>query len=139
MAAKPKKSSVVVGERKMSKAIAVVKPGKGIIKVNGSPIDTIDDEMLRLMIEEPLTIAGDAAKQVDIDINVKGGGPVSRTEAIRQVIALGIVKVTKNKELHRMFELHDRNMLVSDPRRTEPHKPSRSSAGPRRHKQRSKR
>ncbi len=139
MTAKQKKGITIVGERKLAKARAVVRPGKGLIKVNGSPIDTMEDGMTKLMIEEPLMMAGELSKQVDIDINVKGGGTVGRAEAIRQAIAVSLVKFSKNKELHRMFEMHDRNMIVADPRRTEPHKPSRSSAGPRRHKQRSKR
>jgi small subunit ribosomal protein S9 len=41
--------------------------------------------------------------------------------------------------MKKIFMEYDRNILVYDPRRTEPHKPPRSSQGPRRYKQRSKR
>lgn len=139
MAARQKKGMVFIGERKRSKALAFIRPGTGKVRINSSPIDIIENGMVKLMLEEPLVLAGDVAKALDIDVTVKGGGAIGRAEAIRQAIASGIVKFTKDKKLRSLFDSYDRNMLVADPRRTEPHKPSRSSAGPRRHKQRSKR
>ncbi|MCD6367909.1 MAG: 30S ribosomal protein S9 [Candidatus Aenigmarchaeota archaeon] len=133
-----KKTIHTVGKRKKAVARAFIKEGKGEVKINGKPLETIKPEMIRLMIEEPLILAGDISKKIDIEVNVKGGGPVGQAEAVRQSIALGIVKFG-GKKYKEIFEKYDRNLLVKDPRRTEPHKPSRSSAGPRRHKQRSKR
>ena len=138
MADKKNKIIQSVGKRKKAVAKAFLKNGSGTIKVNKIPLDKMEPEMIRLMIREPLIIAGDISKKIDVDIDTKGGGIVGQAEAARQAIALGIVKFGGQK-YKKIFEDYDRHLLVKDPRRTEPHKPSRSSAGPRRHKQRSKR
>ncbi|RLJ03040.1 MAG: 30S ribosomal protein S9 [Candidatus Aenigmatarchaeota archaeon] len=130
---------MVVGKRKLAVAKAIVRKGKGMVRFNRAPLEALESEMLRLMLEEPLILAGDVAKGVDIDITVKGGGKVGQVEAARQSIALGLVEFTGDAKLKEIFENYDKNLLKVDWRRTEPHKPSRSSQGPRRHKQRSKR
>jgi small subunit ribosomal protein S9 len=101
------------------------------------------NEHLRLWLKEPLILAGDLSKKVDININVKSGGVVGQTEAARQAIARGLVEFSKSEELRNLFMKYDRNLLVYDPRRNEPHHASSgqgaSRRGARRHKQRSKR
>ncbi|HDI02915.1 MAG TPA: 30S ribosomal protein S9 [Candidatus Aenigmarchaeota archaeon] len=133
-----KKKKMAVGKRKKAVAKAFIEKGTGIVKINNVPLEVIKPEMVRLMIQEPLILAGDLAKKVNIDVKVSGGGVVGQAEAARQAIALSLVEFG-GKKYKTIFEEYDRHLLVKDPRRTEPHKPSRSSAGPRRHKQRSKR
>lgn len=133
-----KKNKPFLGKRKESVAKTFIKKGNGIVKINNILLDKMKPEMIRLMIEEPLIIAGDLSKKVDINVKVKGGGTVGQAEAVRQSIARGLIDFG-GKKYKQIFESYDRHLLVNDPRRTEPHKPSRSSAGPRRHKQRSKR
>lgn len=133
-----KKKEGTIGKRKKAMAKAFIKKGKGTIKINNTPLKNIKPEMIRLMMEEPLIISGDLSKKVDIKVKVSGGGIVGQAEAVRQAIALGLIQFG-GKKYKEIFENYDRHLLVKDPRRTEPHKPSRSSAGPRRHKQRSKR
>lgn len=133
-----KKNEPSIGKRKRAIAKAFVKKGNGRIKINGKPLENFEPEMIRLMIREPLMLADDLSKKVDIDVEMEGGGIVGQAEAARQAIALGLVEFG-GKKYRQLFEDYDRHLLVKDPRRTEPHKPSRSSAGPRRHKQRSKR
>jgi small subunit ribosomal protein S9 len=89
------------------------------------------------MISEPLILAGDLSKQIDINISVKSGGVMGQAEATRQAIAKALVEF--NKDLKKKFLDYDRSLLITDVRRNEPHKPSRSKSGPRKHKQRSKR
>jgi small subunit ribosomal protein S9 len=84
-------------------------------------------------------LAGELAQQVDIKVNVRSGGISSQAEAIRQAIAKGLVEFFKDEKLKQVYLDYDRSLLVYDPRRCEPHKPSRSKKGARRHKQRSKR
>jgi len=127
-----------IGKRKESVAKAFVKKGTGLVKINRRPLNTIKPEMVRMMIEEPLIIAGDISNNIDINVTVSGGGRISQAEASRQAIGRGLIKIG-GKKIEKIMEEYDKNILVSDPRRNEPHKPSRSSAGPRRHKQRSKR
>jgi len=125
------------GKRKRAIARAVGKPGKGIILINKKPLEIFEPEMLKLFIKEPLILARDIAKKLDIKVNVKGGGIFGQASAVRQAIAKTLVEY--DKSLKEKFLNYDRTLLVADARRTEPHKPSRSKAGSRRHKQRSKR
>lgn len=133
-----KKIIFVTGKRKRAVARASFKEGTGRIKMNSIPVENISSEMLRLRVQEPLILAGDAWKKFDININVKGGGVAGQSDAARQVIAKGLAQLL-GAELKKKYIAYDRSLLVYDPRRTEPHKPPRSSQGPRRHKQRSKR
>ncbi len=135
---KESKAVFTTGKRKKAVARAKFVAGKGSVKVNGKPIELYDSEMLRLRMMEPLILAGDAAKSYDIRVNVRGGGPMGQADAARQAIARGLVELVGGN-LNQVFMSYDRNLLVFDPRRTEPHKPPRSSQGPRRYKQRSKR
>jgi small subunit ribosomal protein S9 len=128
-----------VGKRKRAVARAKIVQGKGRVLINSKPLDVWGNETLRLWVKEPLLLAGDLPKLVDIEVNVKSGGITGQAEAVRQAIARGLVEFFKSKELRDKYLEYDRNLLVYDYRRTEPHKPSRSKAGPRRHKQRSKR
>ncbi len=133
---KPEKKILVGGARRSAIARAVARPGTGKIIVNSAPLEVFP-ELPRLMMSEPLILAGEKSKDVDIAVNVSGGGVVGQAEAVRQAIALSLLGF--HKDLKQPFLQYDRTLLVSDFRRNEPHKPSRSKAGPRTHKQRSKR
>lgn len=137
--AKQEKIVFAVGKRKTSVARATLKEGNGKITINGLNLDLYEPETARLKIREPLMITDDLAGKVDIKVNVRGGGISSQAEAIRQAIAKGLVEFSGDAQLKKKYLEYDRSFLVYDYRRTEPHKPSRSRQGARRHKQRSKR
>ena|SRR3989344_3814795 len=124
------------GKRKSAVARGRVEAGAGRILINGKSLNAFP-EFQKMMITEPLVLAGPSAQNYNFDIFVSGGGVYGQAEAIRQVIAKGLAHFDKN--LKKTFIDYDRSLLVADVRHNEPHKPSRSSAGPRRHKQRSKR
>lgn len=132
-----KKPLLTVGKRKTSIARAVIRPGKGIVRINKLLLDVWGTKFAREKVKEPLYLAGDLAKKVDIEVNVKGGGFMSQAEAVRNAIAKALVEFSRSKTLRKTFLEYDRHLLVADVRRTEPHKPCRSSA--RRGKQTSKR
>jgi len=127
------------GKRKKAIARARIVQGKGRVLINSKPLEVWGNDILRLWVKEPLLLAEDLAKLVDIKVNVKSGGISGQGEAVRMAIARGLVDFFKSKDLRIKYLEYDRNLLVYDPRRTEPHKPSASKRGPRRHKQRSKR
>ncbi|VAI15910.1 unnamed protein product [Triticum turgidum subsp. durum] len=54
------------GRKKTAVAVAYTKPGRGLIKVNGAPIELIRPEMLRLKAFEPIMLAG-RSRFKDID------------------------------------------------------------------------
>jgi small subunit ribosomal protein S9 len=132
---KAKDALQTLGKRKKAIARAVAVPGNGEIIINGKSLEVFEPEMLKLMIKEPIILAGSVP--YNIKVFARGGGSLGQATAIRQAIAK--VLVDNNASLKEKFVEYDRNMLVADSRRTEPHKPSASKRGPRRHKQRSKR
>ena len=116
--------------KKTATAVAFAKQGRGLIKVNGQPIENIEPEALRLKVFEPVLIVGqDKFDNLDIRIRVKGGGITAQIYAIRSAIAKSVIayyakyvdEQSKN-ELRKTLIQYDRNMLVSDPRRCEPKK-----------------
>lgn len=138
---KKEKSKIIftVGKRKDSVARAKTSAGSGKIKINSRPLEVWGNEFSRLRIKEPLLLAGDLSKKVNFDIRVVSGGTTGQTESVRMAIARGLVEFSKSDQLKKKFIDYDRNLLVFDFRRNEPHKPGASKRGPRRHKQRSKR
>ncbi|MBD3155190.1 MAG: 30S ribosomal protein S9 [Candidatus Aenigmarchaeota archaeon] len=136
---KKDKITLTTGKRKTSVARARVKKGSGEIKINGIPLDLYQPEYVRMKMREALILAGDKPKRIDIKVNVQGGGISSQADAVAQSIAKGMVEFFKDEKLKKLYLDYDRNLLVYDDRRCEPHKPSRSRKGARRHKQRSKR
>jgi small subunit ribosomal protein S9 len=113
---------ISTGKRKRAVARAVLKPGKGIIKINNQLIDVYQPEMSRLKLKEPLILAGDVAKEVNVNINVFGGGLTSQAEAARLALAKSLVKYSK--KLEKVFSEYDRHLLVADVRRKETRKPN---------------
>ncbi|EED20527.1 40S ribosomal protein Rps16, putative [Talaromyces stipitatus ATCC 10500] len=118
------------GKKKTATAVAHTKQGKGLIKVNGQPLNLVKPEQLRFKVYEPLLIVGlDKFAGVDIRVRVTGGGHVSQIYAIRQAIAKSIVAYyqkfvdehSKNL-LKQAFIQYDRTLLVADSRRAEPKK-----------------
>eukprot|EP00891_Asterochloris_glomerata_P002259 jgi/Astpho2/2259/Aster-03235 len=118
------------GRKKTAVAVAHVKRGHGIIKYNGSPLDLVANETLRNKMQEPLNLLGKQRfANIDIRVRAKGGGHVSQAYAIRQAIAKGIVAFYQKyvdeqskKEIKDILMVHDRTLLVADPRRCEPKK-----------------
>jgi len=111
------------GKRKEAVARAVVSKGNGKVRINKVPIEIFSPEIARLKIMEPMTLAGDKAATVDVDVNVQGGGFMGQAEATRTAIAKGLVEFLKDEELETMFKQYDRSLLISDPRRRLPKKP----------------
>ena len=141
MAKKEKpKLILTVGKRKNAVARAKIKAGTGKIMINGMPLNLWGSDFLRMRMQEPLIIASDVVNSVNIDVNTRGGGLPGQAEAARMAIAQALAEFFKEEKLRQKFLQYDRNLLVYDPRRNEPHHAGGASRrGSRRHKQRSKR
>lgn len=116
----------VSGMRKRSIARATLCPGTGIVRINNQRLETVQPALARERIMEPLVLAGDAAKDVNITINLYGGGVMSGADAARLAIARALV--AHNKSLREPFLDYDRNLLVADVRFKEACKPNDSKA-----------
>jgi small subunit ribosomal protein S9 len=134
---------ISTGKRKRAIARAVIRPGRGRVRINGVPIELYPIEMARIKMMEPLLLAGEKIRGlVDIDVNVGGGGVMGQADAVRMAIARGLVEYFRcegegdecrrmnelSSWLRNIFEEYDRTMLAGDPRRTEPEKYMRYSA-----------
>jgi len=125
----------VSGKRKKAIARATLKIGKGRVRINKCLLQNYNNLLQKSKIMEPLHIAGDVVKNIDISVNVFGGGVNAQAEATRLAIAKGLVEFTKNKNLKQMFLDYDRHLIVGDVRRNEPSKPNNSK--PRKKRQKS--
>ena len=111
-------------------AVAYVKTGTGMIKVNGQPIHLLEPAALREKSYEPVLLVGlDKFAGVDVRVRVRGGGQVAQIYAIRQAIAKAIVAWNQKyvdeqskREIKQVYLDYDRSLLVADPRRCEPKK-----------------
>ncbi len=120
---------IASSKRKTAVARAIVKPGSGRVRINGTPVEIYPIEMARLKMMEPLLLAGEGIwKSVDIEVNVRGGGVMAQADAVRTAIARALVLYTGSDELKRRFKEYSRSMLSGDHRQTEPEKWMRYSA-----------
>ena len=63
------------GRKKKATAVAFVKKGTGLLKVNGAPISLLQPEILRLKTFEPMLVIGvERFATVDIRVRCRGGG-----------------------------------------------------------------
>uniref|UniRef100_A0A1J3DED3 40S ribosomal protein S16-3 n=1 Tax=Noccaea caerulescens TaxID=107243 RepID=A0A1J3DED3_NOCCA len=131
MATKPAVESVqCFGRKKTAVAVTHCKRGSGLIKLNGSPIELLQPEILRFKVFEPVLLLGKHRfAGVDMRITVKGGGHTSQVYAIRQSIAKALVAFYQKfvdeqtkKEIKDILVRYDRTLLVADSRRCEPKK-----------------
>jgi len=122
----------VSGKRKRAVARATLKKGKGKVRINGVYLDNFGDRVSQLRITEPLVLAEETAKKVDIFVRVHGGGINGQADAVRLAIARALVE--HDKKLETVFDGYDRLLLVADVRRKEVCKPNVSKARKKRQK-----
>lgn len=125
---KPKKkkvrkkiAKVVVarGKRKTSIARATIRSGKGEIRINNSALDATQNKYIRDIIREPLTFIGPEANEIDVYVNVIGGGVMGQAQAARTAIANALIKYFDQLNLKEKFLSIDRSFVVEDVRRVE--------------------
>jgi len=110
------------GTRKTAVARATLMPGNGIVRINSELLQNMTSDMIKLKIQEPLLIAEEASKKIDISVTVNGGGKSSQAEAARLAIARALA--IYDKTLQKEFLDYDRSLLVADVRRKETHRPN---------------
>lgn len=113
----------VSGKRKTAIARATLKPGTGKIKINKVPLNLYEPKVYRMRIQEPFILAGEESNKVDISINVKGGGKMSQSDAVRTAVARALTQ--HYPRLREVFLNYDRHLLVADVRLKESAKPNK--------------
>ena len=67
------------GRKKNAVAVSYCKKGRGLIKINGSPIELVEPVLLRYKVFEPILLLGrERFSIMDLRIRVKGGGYTSQ-------------------------------------------------------------
>lgn len=117
------KTVLAVGRRKAAIARATVRDGKGRVLVNKRALGAYEPELARQRIQEPLTLAPELAKRVDIEVDVEGGGYMGQADAVRTAIARGLIDWSGDAKLREMFKQHDWTLIKSDVRFKESKKP----------------
>ena len=117
MSAKRKVTTKVIHTKaKKKKAIAratLFYPGKGVLRINGYSLEAFaNNRYVKLLIQEPLILAGELAQKVDIYVNVRGGGFMG--QAMAKLIG---------DDLKKKYLAYDRTLIVDDVRQVEPKKP----------------
>jgi small subunit ribosomal protein S9 len=115
----------VKSKRKNAVARGSAKSGNGMIRVNSFNINTCEPIELRRIMLEPIRVSDathEAARRLDIDISVYGGGQSSQAQAVRGVIAKCIEKSSGSDLIKKEYLSYDRFMLIDDSRRVEPKK-----------------
>ncbi len=110
------------GKRKRAIARATAEPGDGKVKINNIPLERFSTHLYRTKIKEPLLLAGDVSEEVDISVNVSGGGPSGQADATRLAVARALVEIEPS--LEEKFLEYDRLLLVADDRQRETRKPN---------------
>ena len=128
--AKQQQMVQVFGRKRNAVAVAHCKPGKGLIKVNGVPIEFVQPQTIRVKVLEPILLLGAPRfANVDIRVRVTGGGYTSQIYAIRQAVSKSLIAYTQKfvdeaskQEIKDILRSYDRSLLAADPRRREPKK-----------------
>ncbi|MBL4817836.1 MAG: 30S ribosomal protein S9 [Deltaproteobacteria bacterium] len=75
------------GRRKVASARVWLKPGSGVITVNGRSLDHyFGREVLQMMVKQPFE-ASDTMSRFDVNATVKGGGLSGQADAVRHGIS----------------------------------------------------
>jgi small subunit ribosomal protein S9 len=129
-----KKTISSSGKRKTSIARASFKEGIGVVRINKQLLDVVEPALVREKIQQPLTVAGDLAKRLNISVTIRGGGVMGQADAARTAIARGLIDWTNDLSLKDLFLKQDRSLLVNDYRQKEPKKFGGKGARARRQK-----
>eukprot|EP01064_Diplonema_japonicum_P010758 TRINITY_DN179_c0_g2_i1.p2 TRINITY_DN179_c0_g2~~TRINITY_DN179_c0_g2_i1.p2 ORF type:complete len:148 (+),score=28.25 TRINITY_DN179_c0_g2_i1:50-493(+) len=115
------------GKKKHAIAVVTCQKGKGLIRVNGIPLNNVKPEGLRLKLQEPILLAGkDKFRGLDMRLRVRGGGHTSQIFALRQAMSKALISYYQKfvdeptkQAIKDTYMAHDRTLLIADPRRTE--------------------
>jgi small subunit ribosomal protein S9 len=122
------------GKRKQAIARATVRKGTGQVRINQQPLEIVEPEIVRQKIQEPLLMTGEKWKNLNIAVEVEGGGIMGQASAARTAVARGLLEWLKDPALAEMFKKYDRSLVVNDPRRKLPKRPGGRGARKRRQK-----
>jgi len=112
------------GRRKTAVARVYIRPGKGVISVNGRPVDEFfSRETGRMVVRQPLELTKTTAS-FDITVNVDGGGESGQAGAVRHGITRALIEYDASLKP----VLKKAGLVTRDAREVERKKPGRAGA-----------
>ncbi len=103
------------GRRKTSTARVFLRPGAGVVNINGRTMDNFfPSEVLKMIVKQPLLLT-ETTEKFDVTVTVLGGGPAGQAGAIRHGISRALLVF--NLELRE--RLKSAGLLTRDPRKKE--------------------
>ena len=82
---------LATGRRKTSAARVIIRPGTGLLTVNGRPVEQyFGRETSKMILLQPLQLVEQVGK-LDISVNVRGGGLSGQAGAIRHGITRALM------------------------------------------------
>ena len=89
----PKPLAQSTGRRKEAVARVRIRPGSGVLTVNGRPLDDyFPSQTHRMIVSEPLRVTS-TSETYDVDATIDGGGIAGQAGALRLGIARALVAV----------------------------------------------
>jgi small subunit ribosomal protein S9 len=103
------------GRRKTSSARVYLRPGTGAVTINGRSMDQyFGNEVLKMIVRQPLELV-QRNEELDVTVNVEGGGIAGQAGAIRHGISRALLEL--DAELRP--QLKAAGFLTRDPRKKE--------------------
>ncbi len=104
-----------VGRRKTAVARVVLRPGRGEWAINGRPLKEYFRRLVHVQACERPLLAVERAGQLDVTVNVVGGGLTGQAEALELGVARALVEMDPAEKR----VLKARNLLTRDARMVE--------------------
>jgi small subunit ribosomal protein S9 len=102
------------GRRKTSTARVFLRPGAGVVNINGRTMDNFFPSEVLKIVKQPLLLT-ETTEKFDVTVTVLGGGPAGQAGAIRHGISRALLEF--NGELRE--RLKSAGLLTRDPRKKE--------------------
>jgi len=93
-----------------------------MVRINSKLVEGYNNKHIAGIIKEPLAYVGPEANNIDVSVNVEGGGVMGQAQAVRTAIANALVEYFPKLDLKKKFLEIDRSLVIEDPRRVEPKK-----------------
>jgi small subunit ribosomal protein S9 len=106
---------IATGRRKTATARVILRPGTGLVRVNGRDIESyFPTDVLRMVVRQPLVLT-ETTEKFDVVVNVDGGGYTGQAGAVRHGISRALLVF--DAELR--GRLKSAGFLTRDPRKKE--------------------
>jgi small subunit ribosomal protein S9 len=103
------------GRRKTSSARVFLRPGSGVVTINGRSIDEyFADDLLKMIVRQPLVLL-ERVEAFDVTATVAGGGHSGQAGAIRHGVARALIAADGESRP----QLKAAGLLTRDPRMRE--------------------